>query len=268
MKTTDGSAEIPVGVRLGIVIRSAWVQATLNNRNMQGLGALFCLSPLARWLKLDREAWSRFVGRHSGTFNSNPFISPLGIGAIARVEADYMRGSGDGSAGDDEIGSFSAKLSTPLGAVGDVLFWASIRPQMVLLGLACCLIAGPWWGAAVLVAGFSAWQWSFRWLTFGWGWDLGTRVAAMLRDERMRRPGGIAAKVAAFLAGGIALGLMPWGYESLTGRTLTDLSVVVFVVAAIIGGVVAHSRRAETLALVGGLTCGTVAGFVASVARL
>jgi len=250
---------IPLRVRLGVVLRSAWLQASLNYEGMQNLGCLFCLVPVALWLKLDRQEWRAFVRRHLGLFNSNPFISPLGLGALARLEADHHRGARP--LAEDTIERFSARLSAPLGAVGDSLFWAAVRPQMVLLGSLVALLAGGW-GLAVLLVGFAAWQWTYRWLTFSWGWTLGTQVGVMLRDWRLRRPAQIAGLIAATCAGALVVVLFLRGYARVTGTAPDWRSSAVFIVAAIGAGVLGYGRRHATWALLGGMGLGIVASIV------
>jgi mannose PTS system EIID component len=265
MTKDEGHIEIPTGVRFQCVLRSLWLQASLNNSTMQGLGALFCLVPVARWLGLDGADWHRFVTRHQGTFNSNPFIATLGLGALARMEADQAGGDrifGEVKSAqefDELLPHFRERVSTPLGAVGDSLFWAAVRPQMVLLGAIAALMTGAV-GALVLVVGFAIWQFTFRWRSFGWGWALGHRVSDALKDDRLRRPARIAATASAVLAGVLVAVLIPWGIEAVSGWSPDGLGIVAFAASGAMGATIAYRRRASTWALACGLVLGVVAG--------
>lgn len=248
---------IPWSVQAQMVIRSAWVQASLNYVGMQNLGRLFCLVPVARWLRLDRTEWSDFIGRHLGTFNSNPFISPLGIGALARMEADHKLSKRLLREG--VIERFSDLLSTPLGAVGDELFWAAVRPQMVLLGSLVALMTGLW-GPILFLGGFTAWQAFYRWKTFTWGWMSGQQVASVLRDRRLRVPAQWAGLVAAACAGWVALILFFQQAGRITNAVSSWLPGIVFVAAAGTAVVWIRRQRPATWTLVGGIGWGLLAG--------
>lgn len=252
---TSDTPPIPRAVQAKVVIRSAWVQASLNYAGMQNLGRLFCLVPVARWLKLERSEWPDFIRRHLGMFNGNPFISPLGIGALARMEADHKLGRAPLREG--VIERFSERLSTPLGAVGDELFWAAVRPQMVLLGVLIALLSGVW-GPIVFLLGFTVWQAIYRWKTFSWGWASGQQVASVLRDRRMRAPAHWAGLVAAMCAGG-ALVLLWMRVKHGAGTVPSWLLGLVFVLATTGGAVCVHRRRSATWALVGGVAWGLLA---------
>ncbi len=206
-----------------MVLRSFWLQSSLSYEGMQNLGRLFCLVPLAKWLGLSGQAWRGFVARHLSYFNSNPYISPLGLGALARIEADA---ASSGGPSDGTIERFSMRLSAPLGAVGDALFWATIRPQVVLTGVLAAFVVGPA-GAGVTVLLWLVWVGAYRWLSFGWGWRAGQGVAGTLNSERFRRPGRVAGQVAAFVAGAIAvtllLGALLGGLDEGTGRAVMHL---------------------------------------------
>jgi len=228
---------------------------------MQNLGRLFCLVPVARWLRLDRSEWRDFVGRHLALFNSNPFISPLGIGALARLEADHKQGRR--ALREGVIERFSERLSTGLGAAGDELFWAAVRPQTVLLG---CLVVLLWgaWGIVVFLAGFGLWQGIYRWTTFTWGWRAGSEVASVLRERAMRVPARWAGYAAAVCAGGLTafLAMQQMGQaDQGLGRWLPGL---VFAVSALGAGLWAYRQRRVTWALVGGILCGLLASAIES----
>ena len=253
--TPADAPPIPRSVQAQVVVRSAWIQSSLNYQGMQNLGRLFCLVPVARWLKLEKSEWPGFVRRHLGLFNSNPFISPLGLGALARLEADHKRGA-QPLAG-SMIERFSERLSTPLGAVGDELFWAAVRPQMVLLGCLVALTAGMW-GPITLVVGFTAWQALYRWKTFTWGWVSGSQVASVLRDRRLRLPAQRAGLVAAACAGSLGVLLFLRHQGQIAGGH-SWWSGAAFLVAAVSAGIWVHAQRPPTWALIGGLGWGLLA---------
>jgi len=230
-------------------MRSGWIQATLHEGGMQNLGRLFVLVPVAKWLGLNRDGWNAFAQRHLSFFNSNPFVSPLGLGALARIEYDAR--TNEAATPDDMIGRFSTRLSTPLGAVGDELFWAAIRPQMSLLAVLVALFAGIW-GAVVFVVGFSVYQYTIRWSLFRRGWELGTRVAEVLRDTKTKRLARYTGIAAAACAGAVFVALVVQ-MQTLVGDIVNATAVLVLCASAVTGFFVVRGRKSAAYALAVGL---------------
>jgi mannose PTS system EIID component len=229
-------------LRMRVVMRSAWIQSTLNYEGMQNLGRLFALIPVAKWLLLSRDEMTGFTTRHLSYFNSNPFVATLGLGALARIETD-SRDAG----GPDEglIERMSMRLSAPLGAVGDKLFWASIRPQAALLGILVAMLWGVW-GAVAYVACFAVWSFIYRWMGFQRGWDLGLSVARAFKDEWLRRPGLWASSMASATAGFVLVVLAGWS----SGGDGAPYDIVVFVLTGVSGATWVSGGRRPTWALV------------------
>jgi mannose/fructose/N-acetylgalactosamine-specific phosphotransferase system component IID len=255
---------LPFGVAVRVVFRTLWIQATLNRRGMQNIGALASLVPVAKWLKYSGTQWSDFVGRHLGIFNSNPFISPIGIGALARIEADAAHG--DVSAVNTMVERFQSRLATPLGSVGDSLFWSAVRPQMALLGVLITLM-WDYWGPVVFIIGFSVWQFTVRWRGLHWGWQLGPKVAVALSDSRLRKPARVAGGVAAITAGitAVVVAVILFAGENAGSDEIP--AAMVFVVAAVGSAIVAGTQRPGLYALALGTACSIVASVWVLLAR-
>ncbi len=219
-----------------VVLRAFWIQASLNYQSMQGLGRLVCLLPVMRWLGMPRKESASFVRRHSGLFNSNPFVATLGLGALARLEFD--RNANPESVPDGMIERFSERVSTPLGSVGDELFWVTLRPHAVLLGSLGALLTGAW-GACFLLVVFGVWQGYYRWNSFAWGWTSGARIASVLQSERIRKPAKYAGWIASGCAGAAAALLL---VNSPAGALAARTQLVAFA-GAFAGACVALSHR-------------------------
>ncbi len=227
---------VPLWVRMEVVLRAFWIQASLNYESMQGLGRLVCLLPVIRWLSLPGKEFASFVRRHSGLFNSNPFIATLGLGALARLEFD--RNANPESVPDGMIERFSERVSTPLGSVGDELFWVTLRPHAVLLGALGALLTGVW-GACLLLVVFGVWQGYYRWNCFTWGWASGARIAAVLQSEHFRRPAIYAGWIASGCAGAAFVLLL---VKSPAGALTSKAQVAAFA-GAFAGACAALSHR-------------------------
>lgn len=250
---------IPTKVQVAAVVRSLWVQSSLNYTTMQGLGRLVCLLPVMRWLKLPGTEMAGFIKRHTGLFNSNPFVAALGIGALARLEHDRARN--DGSVPEGLIERFAARVSTPLGAVGDELFWATLRPQALLLGVLVALFGGPW-GAVALLACFGLWQGYYRWRSFSWGWAAGAEVAPVLQRLRASRSTKVAGIAASGCAGAVSASLF---FERVVVTGPAFLCFIAFSGAFVFAYLLIHRGKQATWALISGFVWAIVASVGASV---
>ncbi|HDS74640.1 MAG TPA: hypothetical protein ENN56_03775, partial [Firmicutes bacterium] len=186
---------------------------------------------------------------HLSFFNSNPFVATLGLGALTRIEADAR--TAGGSPSNEMIERFSVRLSTPLGAVGDELFWAAIRPQMSFLAVLIAIFADVW-GAIVFVVGFSIIQYAVRWWLFRRGWELGTRVVEALRDGKTRRLARSSGLIAATCAGAVLVAVV-FRMQAFVGDIADAMAIAVFLLATVTGFIIVRVRKSAVLALVIGL---------------
>jgi mannose PTS system EIID component len=133
---------IPARVRRRLLLRSFLVQGSWNYETLIGTGFAFTLIPLLRFLHPDDAGARReALKRHSSVFNSHPYLAPLAVGAVARLEAD----------GADPVmmERFKSALRGSLGSLGDRLVWSAWRPASILLGLVLLLAGAAWWVAVV-----------------------------------------------------------------------------------------------------------------------
>lgn len=166
-------------VQWSVLLRSLAVQGSWNYETLTGTGFAFAILPALRRLYGEPALLDDAVRRHEGPFNSHPYLAPLALGAVIRLESE----------GEDPamIGRFKAALRGSLGTVGDQLVWAGWRPTCILFALVLVLVGSPWWLAVVAFllvynAGHGA-------LMF-WGLSLGLKegrfVADRLRPSLMR----------------------------------------------------------------------------------
>jgi mannose/fructose/N-acetylgalactosamine-specific phosphotransferase system component IID len=84
------------------------------------------------------------VVRSAEFFNCNPNLAGLALGATARAEYDAVPGV--------QIARLRTALCSPLGALGDQLFWAGLLPFLVGAVLTGVVLGATWWA----VLGFLA----------------------------------------------------------------------------------------------------------------
>jgi PTS system mannose-specific IID component len=121
---SSGTLSVPLRRRL--FMRSFLLQASWNFEQMQGLGALFVLSPLLRNLYQGEEL-QQACARHLSHFNTHPFIAPLILSGVAQLEVN--------GAGDEEIEEFRQLLMAPCAAMGDAFFWGGVRPFAAVVAM-------------------------------------------------------------------------------------------------------------------------------------
>ncbi len=128
----EGSAAGPVALRrrdlLAVALRSLLLQALWNPERMQGQGFAMALRPVARRLARPGEE-GPWLARHMGYFNTNPALAGCALGVTARFEADASGGPRPA------LDSLKSALGAGLAAVGDSLFWSTLRPLAALLGV-------------------------------------------------------------------------------------------------------------------------------------
>lgn len=124
-------------VFLKIFWRSFFIQSCWNYKSLLSVGFSYAILPVAEWLyNQNPDQYKAFVKRHIGFFNGHPYFIPFALGSIMRLEEDLANGKGS----EDQILNFKEALIGPLGALGDQLFWARIKPAVFSFGTFLFLI--------------------------------------------------------------------------------------------------------------------------------
>lgn len=128
-------------------MRALWrlgaVQGAWNYERMTGVGMGHAAEPLLDDLKsVDPGRHAEASVRAAEYFNSHPYLAGLALGALVRAEYDLVPGA--------QISRLRAALTSPLGALGDQLFWAGLVPAA--MGIAILgVIGGVGLGAIITV---------------------------------------------------------------------------------------------------------------------
>ncbi|HET9251477.1 MAG TPA: PTS system mannose/fructose/sorbose family transporter subunit IID [Candidatus Eisenbacteria bacterium] len=119
---------------------SLHLQALLTPERMQGPGFAFAMLPALRRLYPDREALASAMTRHLAYFATHPVLAGFALGAAVRLEE--RRAAGE-PIPDEEIDARKRSLASPLAALGDPLFWLTLRPLAGLVGVLAILLFEP-----------------------------------------------------------------------------------------------------------------------------
>ena len=123
--------------------RSLYLQALFSPERQQGPGFCFALVPVMRRLYSSAEAQGLALARHAGFFGTHPVLVGYVLGLVARLEERRAHGA---PISDAQIEDAKRALASPLAALGDPLFWVTLRPLAGLagiLGMALLPLAGP-----------------------------------------------------------------------------------------------------------------------------
>lgn len=162
------------------LLRLLAVQGTWNYERMLGVGMGYAAEPLLEDLKtVDPVRHGEAVVRSTEFFNCNPNLAGLALGATARAEYEAVPGA--------QIARLRTALCSPLGALGDELFWAGLVPALVGLALVATALGAGWRA----VVGFLVVYNLLRLGTAVWalrtGLDAGMRVGAAISGSWIPR---------------------------------------------------------------------------------
>jgi PTS system mannose-specific IID component len=179
------------------LLRLLAVQGTWNYERMLGVGMGYAAEPLLEDLKtVDPVRHGEAVVRSAEFFNCNPNLAGLALGATARAEYEAVPGA--------QIARLRTALCSPLGALGDELFWAGLVPALVGLALVAVALGAGWWA----VAGFLVLYNLVRLGTAVWalrtGLEAGMRVGAAISGSWIPRA---VARIGPLAGGSIGLAI-------------------------------------------------------------
>jgi len=198
----------------GDLWRTAWrtmlLQATWNYERQQGIGWAYAFQPVLERLYPDAAARRARLAEHTAYFNTQPTLASLALGVAARLEEERAAGAGPDAAG---MARIKAALGSTLAALGDRLFWFSLRPFAAALGVLIAL-ARPErpWGALVLLGAYAAPHLAVRFAGVGWGYARGPAVLAGTLRRAFERSITLVAYAGCIVLGVlVAYGLVPGG---------------------------------------------------------
>jgi PTS system mannose-specific IID component len=117
-----------------LFLRSFLIQGSWNYRTLLGTGVAWALLPvLGRGTNgAGKPPW---IPRQAASFNAHPYLTPVALGSLARVEADR--------ADPDHIRRFRDALRGPLGSLGDGFIWGVWRPLCLVASILAGILGAP-----------------------------------------------------------------------------------------------------------------------------
>ncbi|MGH7629375.1 MAG: PTS system mannose/fructose/sorbose family transporter subunit IID [Gemmatimonadales bacterium] len=180
--------------KLRALLRLFVVQGTWNYERMLGVGMGYAAEPLLDDLKIaDPQRHLEAVVRSAEFFNCNPNLAGLALGAEVRAEYDAAPGP--------QVARLRTALCSPLGALGDQLFWAGLVPALVGVTLALMTLGAGLWAIAAFLLAYNAVRiWTAAW-SLRTGLAAGMNVAAAISRSWVPRAAAAVGPAAGFGVG-------------------------------------------------------------------
>ena len=170
-------------------LRLLAVQGTWNYERMLGVGMGYAAEPLLEDLKtVDPVRHSEAVVRSTEFFNCHPYLAGLALGATARAEYEAVPGP--------QITRLRTALCSPLGALGDELFWTGVVPALIGVALSAVVLGAGWWAIGGLLVLYNLFRlgtgfWALR-TGYGAGMKVGSAIGSSWLPRAVVRVGPIA----------------------------------------------------------------------------
>lgn len=133
--------------------RAAWrlnlLQATWNYERQQGIGWAWAMQPILERLYPDAATRRDRLAEHTAYFNTQPTMASLAIGAVAALEQRRAAGEPVDAAA---VARAKSVLGSALAALGDRLFWFTLRPFAACLGVLLAAAGSPLGALALWLA--------------------------------------------------------------------------------------------------------------------
>ena len=166
--------------------RTFFLEAVWNYEKYLNYGVAYVLLPAIRKLYPPEER-PQALTRHLEYFNTQPYMSCFVLGAVLRMEEEKQRlPAPKQKQKEEEISALKVGMMGPLAAMGDNLFWATLRPYCGLMAVILVLARafgphGIWIVPLVFLAVYNTAHLGMRALGFLQGYRRGDQVILVLR---------------------------------------------------------------------------------------
>jgi mannose/fructose/N-acetylgalactosamine-specific phosphotransferase system component IID len=189
--------------QLRALLRLFAVQGTWNYERMLGVGMGYAAEPLLEDLKaVDPVRHGEAVVRSAEFFNCHPNLAGLALGATARAEYEAVAGP--------QIVRLRTALCSPLGSMGDQLFWAGLVPALVGITLVAVMLGGRMWAIVGFLLAYNSIRiWTGYW-SLRTGMSAGMKVGAAIGSSWLPHAIEWVGPVAGFALGAAVPAVAAW----------------------------------------------------------
>lgn len=173
---------------LKILFASFFIQTSWSFFSMQSMGFLFNLFAGAK-----KNQHDKITKTHKDFFNTHPYMSSYIIGAT-------LRAYDEGVVSPEEIRNFVAITQTSFASTGDLLFWQTLRPALLLMAAILALKSGII-GPLVFIITYNVFHLFHRARGIIDGYQMGRDVIYILKAKRFTTVRHIFEILGAFFTG-------------------------------------------------------------------
>lgn len=155
-----------------IAWRSLLLQASFNYERMQGCGWLYSLLPALKKIHTDKRDLARAMKGHMGFFNTHPFLVTFVMGIVLAMERTKQSVN--------SIQSTKLAVGSPLGGIGDAMFWLTLLPICGGIGASLAL-QGSILGAIVFLLLFNVVHFALRFGLAHYSYRMGVAAIPVIK---------------------------------------------------------------------------------------
>ena len=136
---------------LNAFTRSFFLQVVWNFERYLSYGVAFVLLPVLKKIYPSSEERAQALSRHLEYFNTHPYMASFVLGAVIKMEEEKQQlPRSKQKQKEEEISALKVGMMGPIAAMGDNLFWATIRPYCGLIAVTLVLshsfqVKGQYW---------------------------------------------------------------------------------------------------------------------------
>ena len=121
-----------------IFLRTFFLQALWNFERLQNVGFLYILYPLLKNLYPNKEKRKEVLLRHTGFFNTNPYLVTVIVAMVLNAEEEISKGKENNLKRPETIKSL---MAGPIAAIGDYFFWGTLRPVISFITILLIILS-------------------------------------------------------------------------------------------------------------------------------
>ena len=154
---------------------SCFLQASFNYERMQACGWLWSMLPGLQKIHTNKEDLKASMAHNLDFLNTHPFLVTFVMGIVLSLEQN--------KADTQTIRSVRISAASPLGGIGDALFWLTLVPITAGLTANMAMEQKSLVGAILFLVIFNAVQFIVRFGLMYWSYGLGTKAVTMLTSN-------------------------------------------------------------------------------------
>ena len=215
-----------------VFIRQFFLQTSWNYERMQAAGYLYIILPVLKKIYKDNpERLQRAVKRNLEFFNTQPYLAApiIGVALALEEQLGVMEDEKEIVAQENAISAVKVSMMGPFAGVGDSMFWFTIRPIAMGIGISLAE-SGNILGPIAFLVIFNIFHLGTRYYGTTMSYDLGTKFVERLAKEGIVQRVSEAAAVLGLMVLGVMIAQMvkvPFNFSIGTGdaaKKFTDIT--------------------------------------------